>query len=504
MSECQAAGISKTIELANELTVNKSTVTDEDLSEEMKVAVLPVTILIGVEACLGIVGNIFILIIYSLRYRRCNFKYFVICMSLIDLTSCLTTLPGEIYSLLHWYSYKYEWICKTKSYFNVFIVWSSALSLLLLAYDRYRKICRPLDWQFDPSWARRLCVISIAVSAVVSAPVGLLWGKQSYIYEHKYQNITVTICEKSRYFVDGNLPFVFITFAYMTPVAIIIYIIYVLNFKIAQAIFLNIPASRGTMSAYQKTNTNNANDFNHLTNEHERSVHENDVPLENISSEIDRQSDNTLDTNADLKHGSDTQTYLELGKLCSEGHDIKRKNDNRTLKFGKSDQNGSYNKRKRLDSCCSDTSGYVSFHQLKHSRLSTSSYTSQDRSIRKVAKRRYSSGKKHATRQTGGRASRLKHKTEIMLILTTVFTVTIIIYLILIALVASEQNILRRLTENEKATFFFFWRLYFINVLINPFLYGLMDPRFRKGLRELFCAKVFLRNRSTKSQVTSV
>ena len=501
MSECQAAGISKTVD---ELTVNKSTVTDEDLSEEMKIAVLPVTILIGVEACLGIAGNIFILIIYSLRYRRCNFKYFVICMSLIDLTSCLTTLPGEIYSQLHWYSYKYEWICKTKSYFNVFIVWSSALSLLLLAYDRYRKICRPLDWQFDPSWARRLCVISIAVSAVVSAPVGLLWGKQSYIYEQKYENITVTICEKSGYFVDGNLPFVFITFAYMTPVAIIICIIYVLNFKIAQAIFLNISVSRGTMSAYHKTNTNNANHLNQLTHEHDKSVHETDVPLENISSEIDRQSECTLDTNADLKQCFDTQNSLVLEKHSPDAHGINGKYDNGTLKFGKSDQNGGYNKRKRLDSCCSDTSGYVSFHQLKRSRPSTSSYTSQDRSNRKVAKQRFSSGKKHVTRQTGGRASRLKHKTEIMLILTTVFTVTIIIYLVLISLVASEQNILRRLTENEKATFFFFWRVYFINVLINPFLYGLMDPRFRKGLRELLCAKSFLRNRSTKSQVTSV
>ena len=491
MSECQAAGISKT---ADELTVNKSTVTDEDLSKEMKIAVLPVTILIGVEACLGIAGNIFILIIYSLRYRRCNFKYFVICMSLIDLTSCLTTLPGEIYSQLHWYSYKYEWICKTKSYFNVFIVWSSALSLLLLAYDRYRKICRPLDRQLDPSWARRLCVISIAVSAVVSAPVGLLWGKQSYIYEQKYQNITVTICEKSGNFVDGNLPFVFIIFAYMTPVAIIICIIYILNFKISQAIFLNIPASRGTMAAYHKTNVNNGNHLNHLTDEHDKLVHENEVPLGNISFDTDRLSESIPDTNVDLKQCSDTRTFPELEKQSPDTHEINGKYNNRTLKFGKRDQNGSYNKRKRLGSCSSDTSEYVSFHQLKRSRLSTSSYTSQDHSNRKMAK--YSSGNIHVTCHTG-RTSRLKHKTEIMLILTTVFTVTIIIYLVLISMVASEQNILRRLTVNEKATFFFFWRFYFINVLINPFLYGIMDPRFRKGLKELFCKKAFIRNRST-------
>ena len=43
--------------------------------------------------------------------------------------------------------------------------------------------------------------------SVISEPVAVLWGKQGYVYEEKYQNITVTICEKSGYFIDGNLPF---------------------------------------------------------------------------------------------------------------------------------------------------------------------------------------------------------------------------------------------------------------------------------------------------------
>ena len=506
MTECKADGVSTFLQPATELKKTNSALTAEDLSYEMKGVVLPVTIFIGIEACLGIAGNIFILMIYSLRYRRCNFKYFVLCMAIIDLTSCLTTLPGEIYSQLHWYSYKYEWICKTKSYFNVFTVWSSALALLLLAYDRYRKICCPLDWQLHPSRARRLCIISITMSSVISAPVAILWGKQTYIYEQTHQNITVTICEKSGYFTDGNLPFLFITGAYMTPVACIICTIYILNFKIARAIFLSIPVPRNETFILDKRNSDCTSHQVDNTVDHDKDVHKSEVPMENNYYHINRQSDqyhyceseNTLDTIIELKPNADIQTSLNTEDHSLERHGIKER-----LEFDKIGRKRRY-KTKWLSSCSSDTSGYISLHQLKHRRLSSSSYTSQGRSDKQQISLRYSAGKLHGAGHSEGRSSRLKHKTEIMLILTTVFTITIIINLILVSFVASAQNILRRLTENEKVFFFLFWRLYFINGLINPFLYGLMDPRFRKGLRELFFANLMLRRRSTKSQVTIV
>ena len=486
MTECQADGISNFKEPATELNKNISILTADDLSEEMKRAVLPVTIFIGIEACLGFAGNIFILMIYSLRYRRCNFKYFVLCMALIELTSCLTTLPGEIYSQLHWYSYKYEWICKTKSYFNVFTVWSSALALLLLAYDRYRKICRPLHWQLGPTWARKLCVISITMSAVISAPVVVLWGKQGYIYEEKYQNITVTICEKSGYFIDGNLPFLFITGAYMAPVAGIICFIYVLNFKIARTIFSSIPVPQNEMFIMNKKNSDCTNHHHDATAEQDNHVQASDVPSKNNSSHINRhqycETENTLETIVELKQNNDIQMSLINDDHSNYRDDINTSYEYRSPEFDKTGRLIT----KRLSSCSSDTSEYISLHQLKHSRLSISSQTQQSRSDKQRVSMRYSTGAGHSE----GRSSRLKHKTEIMLILTTVFTITIIIYLILVSFVASEQNILRRLTENEKVFFFLFWRLYFINGLINPFLYGLMDPRFRKGVKEIFCVKL--------------
>ncbi|XP_045161903.2 uncharacterized protein LOC123526720 [Mercenaria mercenaria] len=75
-----------------------------------------------------------------------------------------------------------------------------------------------------------------------------------------------------------------------------------------------------------------------------------------------------------------------------------------------------------------------------------------------------------------------KRKTIIMLVLTSVFVVTMVVYVILISLVAQPPSILNEMSNSTKVVFFFFLRLYFINCVVNPILYGFMDLRFRSGL----------------------
>jgi hypothetical protein len=89
------------------------------------------------------------------------------------------------------------------------------------------------------------------------------------------------------------------------------------------------------------------------------------------------------------------------------------------------------------------------------------------------------------------RLSARRRKTLIMLILSGVFIVTMSLYLGLVCMVANTEGVLRSLTKLQKVQFFFFWRLYFINSLINPLLYGFMDQRFRKGLVRLFCSRAY-------------
>ena len=538
----------------NNTNASATEITAEDLSNAMKKEVWPVTILIGVEAVLGIVGNTLIILVYTLRYRRCNFKYFVLCMALIDITSCFTTLPGEMVSQLHWYNYQYEWICKIKSYFNVFTVWSSAVTLLLLAYDRYRKICRPLDWQIQPKWALRSCVISVGISGLVAAPMVILWGKQSYVYHGSDQNVTVTICEKSRFYADGVYPFLFIVGAYMAPIVIMIGITYVLNFKISKAIFINIPTAENcnglpiiqkpvempTVNESQPNlqMDNQCNGGDNFQNTHRRYSDSGKLVTNGILNHRLSTSMNLKQTTGEAnifvetrlrEFNPDSSSELNncpgISKPSSDNHS-KLNNSNEVVE-SHSENYLSIKYRSKLE--VTDPAEHCQVTRVR----SYSSSESSESVVLKRPKRHFLSpffnwkkslslsrrrvseierdgeiesmiGHRHSSIRRVTKPVLLKRKTEIMLILTTVFTVTIIIYLVLSSFVAPQEGILKQLTRSQKVIFFLFWRLYFFNCIINPVLYGLMDPRFRKGLKEVCHIKSLNRKRSSKSAASCV
>ena len=422
--------------------------TSKELNDDFFKNVLPVTIFIGAEAVVGFLGNILILYVYSKWYVKCNFRYFVLFLSLYDLTSCLTTLPGEIYSQCHWYEYNYDWLCKVKSYFNVFTAWGSAYTLLLLAFDRYRKICRPLAWQIQSSFALKLCVCGVILASFVSIPITILWGKQTYTVPEL--NITVSICEKSGDYEDESTPFIYVACVYILPLGIMVSAIGVWNVLIARQLFCrmhqnDLPRSYGT-SIGRTTMTRNTSTETSLSN------------LSTVSIGLRRTVSFTASVNSTDRHcRSELGVYsaehissVSLSAVSLQTEHIRRRHSSAGL--------------------CS--------------RVTADQGTMYNRGSVSVSPSR---GTREGETRTEPRHLRWKRKTLIMIILTSVFIVTMTLYIVLLSFVAEKDNILREISNSEKVAFFFFWRLYFVNCVINPILYGVMDPRFRNGVKRLVC-----------------
>lgn len=474
----------------------------DELNHNMTAAVLPVTVFIGIEAFVGLVGNSLILLIYSKRYKKSNFRYIVLSLAVVDLTSCCTTLPGEIFSQLNWYNYRYGWICKVKSYFNICTAWASASILLILAFDRYRKICRPLSWQLQPSVALHLCGISFILSLFVSIPVTIFWGKQTYMYEVNGANLTVSVCEKSDQYADGIYPLVYIGSVYVLPVSFMIFVAGSLNFLTAKILFghntLEVRSRRLSISATTLTSISFERDFNctlgktKATSEDEgrpdtansshhdpdslqypRSSHATEscdrlAPvLENKHADINRQNSlNSCDTISNVP-----RTRTGSLENCSTKVDT----ENGKVSYNKNDKkNNNNNVEGEMKACCSDNSEECSKPQ-DHKRESSK----KSRCLKSGAHR--------------------KQKTVIMLVLTAVFVFTMSTYIILTSFVAKPDGILKVLSNSQKVVFFFFWRLYFVNSVINPILYGFMDPRFRSGLLSYIPGYRLKRRRVTKT-----
>ena len=372
-----------------------------ELNDEMTNAVLPVSIFVGIETVFGFFGNLLILYVFLFRYHPCNFKYFVLCLAVIDITSTLTTMPGEIVTQVYWYVYPFPVICKIKSFFNVFTVCGSAFCLLLIAVDRFRKICRPLKWQIKPNRAIILCFVLLGVSFLVALPVGILWGTQSYQETYKDHKVNVTICEKDGRFLHTGLPLAY-TIAIETIISSVMLVLFILYIFVCRMLFR--AKSRAS-----------------------------DITPKPVVKEH-----NIIENETSLSHG---MTSEEDAATQSSTEGIP-------------------------DSTTSDTRG-----EIRHVKKTESQ--ARPRPKIKIRIRRPTIVQQ---------ARRIRRKTLIMFILTAIFIVTTVLYLTLLSLIAND--ILRSLNSTGKTFYFLFFRLYFINHVINPILYGFLDPHFRRILKQ--------------------
>ena len=168
----------------------------DTLSEEFANSVLPVTILIGILAVFGLVGNSSVIYVYKWKYSKCNFRTFVLCLAMVDFISCLFVFPTEMVGHRIWFSYPKSaaWFCKLKTSIYAIAVFVSSYILLLISIDRFRKVCRPLGWQISQKVALRLCLFIFGLCLILIIPCPILFGIQTSNITYEGENIVITSC----------------------------------------------------------------------------------------------------------------------------------------------------------------------------------------------------------------------------------------------------------------------------------------------------------------------
>ena len=428
----------------------------EKLNDEMRLTVLPVTIFVGIEAVFGFFGNLLILYVFLFYYHKCNFKYFVLCLSFIDTTSTLTTLPGEIVTQTFWYVYPVPLVCKIKSFFNMFTVCGCAFGLLVIAIDRYRKVCRPLAWQIKPRLAMILIFIQLIISFIIAIPVPFFWGTHSFIKEYKGRNITVTVCEIDAKYTNTDYPLKY-SIVTETVISLTMFILLILYIFVIRKLLQMKPGDKKKADAAENSHNHQKSDVTFSG----RAVSDDDTSGQGQDFEFKDTADSTASRSAD-----DVSMDTNPRELATD-----------------------YKGSTRMVPALTMVTSAMAASKLA-SPLSTKTNTlavptmSSALSARRVANRRSS------------KRTQIRRKTLIMFILTVLFICTTVLYLTLLSFIAN--GVLESLTSAGKSTYFFFFRLYFINHVINPILYGILDPKFRRILKQtLFsCTKKCFRRKS--------
>ncbi|KAK3105842.1 hypothetical protein FSP39_006971 [Pinctada imbricata] len=79
-----------------------------------------------------------------------------------------------------------------------------------------------------------------------------------------------------------------------------------------------------------------------------------------------------------------------------------------------------------------------------------------------------------------------KRITTILIVLTVVFVIAYVPYMILAAVTVADKSFRRNLSIEGEATVKLFFRFHLINNVANPIVYGLLDKVFRQKLSQMY------------------
>ncbi|KAL3874999.1 hypothetical protein ACJMK2_037941 [Sinanodonta woodiana] len=148
---------------------------DKQLFQYQLLAIVYTTLLM----VLGIPGNIVVLYIYILKWRKSTSRIYIIFLAVLDLVNCMTTLPMEIFIMTYSLRFDYPVVCKLSRFSTYLMNTSSTLILVGIAVDRFKRICRPYDRLFSETTSKWICIASIITSLVTTSPFLLFYGTQT-------------------------------------------------------------------------------------------------------------------------------------------------------------------------------------------------------------------------------------------------------------------------------------------------------------------------------------
>lgn len=129
---------------------------------------LPGIVLLSSLLVIGIFGNGIVIVAYGARFRRgTNYRFYVLCLAILDIGNCAIGIPWCLVYLLKPVTFTEDILCRGGLFVSFFLSMIGSCCLVLIAFDRYRKICLPLKKQINHQNAK-FSVLAILLISVLS------------------------------------------------------------------------------------------------------------------------------------------------------------------------------------------------------------------------------------------------------------------------------------------------------------------------------------------------
>ncbi|KAL4218160.1 hypothetical protein ACF0H5_022896 [Mactra antiquata] len=146
---------------------------------------IPLIVYLVVISVTGLIGNGLVCYIYLPQENTSSTRWFIFYLAVVDLIICLTVVPLEIATLFYQYNFRNLAWCKCSAFVNVWSLLSLALVLVIIAIDRYRKVCKPHGCQLNVVKSKILSVVVVFIALLISIPAILIYE----IHELKFQHL---------------------------------------------------------------------------------------------------------------------------------------------------------------------------------------------------------------------------------------------------------------------------------------------------------------------------
>ncbi|KAK3584532.1 hypothetical protein CHS0354_039267 [Potamilus streckersoni] len=199
-------------------------------SERIAIVLIPAFFFVGILMVIGFVGNLAALYFYGWKTKTTPATIFIFALAIFDLLSCCISMPMEISDMRYFFTFESLAACKLFRFVNHFAVIASALTLLGIAVDRYRRICKPFDKQMTITQARIVCGVCASASILFSWPAMVLYTTQPVSVKYSDtvyldgKDCTITIDESYKPYIWAFHIFHFLGFIMMTIALAILYV----------------------------------------------------------------------------------------------------------------------------------------------------------------------------------------------------------------------------------------------------------------------------------------
>ncbi|XP_052765529.1 uncharacterized protein LOC128206869 [Mya arenaria] len=175
--------------------------------QEVK-ALYPLIFFYAIILMIGVIGNAVVLLVYTYQYKRSPARMFILFLASIDFSICLFGLPYHMIDLTHPYTFTNAISCKILTFIISLFFHMSIFGLIVIAVDRYLKICRPLSsFQMSYFGKRMACALASIAAVMFAWPNIVLYGPSEM--ETFYQNVSGHACFFTTEYTETIYPLVF-------------------------------------------------------------------------------------------------------------------------------------------------------------------------------------------------------------------------------------------------------------------------------------------------------